>query len=410
MVDDNCYLFNLKYFMIKKYKNRFVLISKVEFSILSLNETAYTILSLMDGKHSNKDIIQIVKEKYDIQENLIENYTVQFIENMKQKGVIQKVGEQEEIEYRQQSLNRVYLDLANPVLTFNQIRYMIDLIEKHEHEKYVRFFIKLDDRYPDDEALKILEYIGNQSFVKLFLFCNEKCLVEDILNQLKKCVDGIVLQISSYEKERDLKKITAKCKLCNSKDMSFFIHFTLHPDNLEECSLLQQDMSEHGVNGIFIDDSGVFQSSEYDKMLEKFYLKNNFINSWKNNRIKAENQRFYILTENELCLKSVYPHKHKIHCGIGIEEISIDFQGHIYPCHLSGKQEFYFESIEEYYNKRDDMFGQNLKAKSCGLCDSWYLCLGGCKLKNRQYGNALSDPIPDCEHMIETVENYYAKL
>ncbi|MFR3729251.1 PqqD family peptide modification chaperone [Lacrimispora sp.] len=410
MVEDNYYLFNLKYFLVKRHKYRYILISKVEFSILSLNETAYTILSLMDGKHNVKDIIRFMKEQYDIKEELIENYTVHFIDNMKQKGVIQKVGDREEIEYRQQSLNRVYLDLANSVLTFSQICHMIDSVEIHEHEKMIRFFINLDDRYPDEEVLKILAYIGNKTFAKIFLFCKESCLEQSIRKQLKEYIDGVALQIDSYEKERDLKKIAMKCKQCLSDGMSFFIHFTLQPRNLEECSLLQQDMNEYGVNGIFIDDSGVSQTAEYEKMLENLYQKNNFINSWKNNRIKAENQRFYILTENELCLKSVYPHKHKRHCGIGIEEISIDFQGHIYPCHLSRKNEFYFESIEDYYNKRENMFGQTLKAKSCDLCESWCLCLGGCKLKNRQNGKALSDTIPDCEHMIETVENYYAKL
>lgn len=407
------YYFNMEKYNTKIENNRIILISKMDFSIVVLNKTGYQILSLMDGKKSNEEIIASIIEQYDIKEDIVRDYSNKFIDNMVEKKLIILAEKYKDEIYHQQSLNRVYLNLSENniegnLLFFEKLRSIMAKIEENEHENKIRFFVKLGSESPNSVVKKIIKYLGGKKFVKLFLFSDGCCFKNELLTELNKYIDTMVLNLSSYNKNDDLLSVTKKYRLCKQYNLHILVNILLRDDNLDSCLAIQQDLYDIGINGMFVDDEKIGNKIAYNIFMDKLYMKNNFLNSWRNNRLRDNSKRFYVLTEKELCLKCFYPHKSKVHCGIGIEEIFIDSIGNIYPCHRALEDKF--QSIDDYYLKREEMYGLKLKPKKCKNCNGWCLCLSGCKMKNIDNGKKLEETPENCEVLVKKIEEYYAKL
>lgn len=409
------YYFNADKYKLRKQKKRYILISKMEFSILALNETGYLILSLMDGKRTVSEILEEVAAHYDISKETVKEYTKKFIVQMIEKKTIVKMKDYKQQENAYQCLNRVYWDLSqceeqNSKVNYNLVREIVDTIEKEAHEEQMRFFINLGASIPGDECKKIINYIGSREFVKVYLFTDGCCITEKFLQEFKDFIEIMVLNISTYHRENDLKRICEKKEICKKYEKYFLVNVILGDENLESCLTLQQDMHDNKINGIFLDSKNIKNLESYNDFLDKLYLKNNFLNSWKNNRLQGVDNKIFLMSEKELCIRNFYTHKLKRHCGIGIEEMYIDSEGKIYPCHLSQKEDIHFNNIREFFEKQELLYGSKLKNQKCIECDSWCLCLGGCKMKNVKMGCQLEDVPANCDTLNETINYYYTKL
>lgn len=96
--------------------------------------------------------------------------------------------------------------------------------------------------------------------------------------------------------------------------------------------------------------------------------------------------------------------RNKRNCGIGIS-IGIDSDGNIYPCDI------FFESFASIFDtdlkyklsniKNINRISEVSKFIKCKDCDIKYICLGGCKVKNKIKNGDYN--IPDCNDKIKNI-------
>ena len=82
----------------------------------------------------------------------------------------------------------------------------------------------------------------------------------------------------------------------------------------------------------------------------------------------------------------------------------------IYPCHKSSRTDIHFTEIDEYFEKKEELFGDNLINEKCKDCDAWSLCMGGCKMNNIKEGGRWEDVPVDCDDLYKTIDDYFMKL
>lgn len=105
-------------------------------------------------------------------------------------------------------------------------------------------------------------------------------------------------------------------------------------------------------------------------------------------------------------------------CGAGINEVAIDINGDVYPCHrFIGQKEFIMGNIDNTYKKNMGVeFKKRLNKKEdlCEDCIAKGICGGGCYNENYLVKGSINTPIPsNCtimKYVTECALNLYITL
>jgi len=93
---DSVFRFKEEAFVMRETDNEMVLVPMSNnivdmTTVLTLNETAAEILKNLDGKRSISDVYNIISDKYDIENTILENDVIQFVENAKNRNIIVEI-------------------------------------------------------------------------------------------------------------------------------------------------------------------------------------------------------------------------------------------------------------------------------------------------------------------------------
>ena len=186
-------------------------------------------------------------------------------------------------------------------------------------------------------------------------------------------------------------------KICNEHGIEFLCACTPTEDTYCDLESLTLFVEKLGANSLIINepirenykgqriDKFGYSEEAFDQVYNETADKATLIKSWQN--YKSTKRAFTIQKSREVCLNNIYYVMNKSGCGMYKNELLIDSDGKIYPCHMLYNPVFYcgdiygsnVEQLPEIVSKENEF-------DSCKKCEVKFLCLGGCKAR-RYYLN-----------------------
>lgn len=180
-------------------------------------------------------------------------------------------------------------------------------------------------------------------------------------------------------------------------------------DNLDTLNGIQQLGYNLHMNGIYLYKERDFDEKErgrWEDQKNELVRDNMFMNNWKNNRIKNNSNRFKLFFEEQFCINTlsigIY---RRHHCGFGIEELSVDTDGSIYPCHMFHQEAYRYKDIDDFMQHSFNT-NKDKTADKCKSCRGWIFCNGGCKYDNYLNHREFNEPLVSCDMRLKVIDNY----
>ena len=412
--------FDYEEFVIETQQDKRLFVDNPQGTVITTNETGSRILKLLDGKNTINQIINEMSQVYNLSENIVGDYVYNYIYKLYQDKLIYKLGEKRE-ERPFELISRIYLSLTEEdqsgkvqELSVKDIQKIFETIEKNGISDKMIVHLR-GWPFKHSKWKKILDFLRSKKYANIWLYSDNMLLSDDMCRYIREKVDIVLLDIAHYDEEKN-DILTGKgshdlflrnVKKCEEYQIECYATVTPRIENLDGLVELHQFVYNLGVRGLFIrkyhkkeiEKHGIDPIDFYEKYMsqyKKMIANNEFINSWRNNRINQARKAFRMFAEDDLCARSAFSTKKRRHCGIGQEEISIDSQGFIYPCHRLHFDEFRMKTIEEFFLNKEARYGADMVSEKCEKCNCWIICLGGCRADNYFKGIAMSTPRQDC--------------
>lgn len=403
MDNNEFYIFDKNHFNTMQLKDRILLYNNTDCQVIWANESGKSILDKLDGNKSISGIICEISEEYDLPENVVETYVNDFIEHLiLNKMVVLKREYKRNTDRCIRGINRLYLEVAKGRLerSIKDTRKILDKVAAASQEKEIMLFLnceELDSKKIYDILSVTMEY--NRFLVYTRIKPNKLSL--DLLRLCcnNKKIKFIIPLVHSDEFQND--KLTypgyyrnfLECiKDCISNSITCYLGLKITGENVKVLNDMQQQAFDLGMAGIFLDDYDI----DDEACLVELYQNNTFLNSWKNNRIKKRSNYFSIIMYRGFCQNSISNLQKKKHCGIGLEELYIDINNRVFPCHRLQETEYYYHSLDEYLKSREKDYSDQIISDKCRNCFAWCICLGGCRAKNILEGSHINAIATDC--------------
>lgn len=422
--------FDYDKYVVESQNSRNLLVDNISYTMITMNETANNILKLLNGSNTVEEVIKSISAMYYLPETVVEDYILKFLEKMHNDELIHDVNiASKDKDY--QTLSRLYISLTEmdgngkcKELPLKQVKELIESIEKYtDPQKVVVHLIGEPLRH--SKWKKIVEYLIDIPYIKIWLYCNNVVLSESILSYMKGKIDIILFDLFHYNEIKNdemsvhehFKNFERNVKLCMENNILCYARMTPKLENVNALAEIHQFVYNLGLKGLLINsldkrelinqgkDVKQFED-EYEKQFVKIATNNDFINSWRNNRIQPNTDAFILITEDDLCFRGIYSLNRRKHCGLGQEEMSIDAYGNIYPCHKLHFDKYVCSKTEEFFKNKDKLYGDNIINDKCKQCNVWMLCLGGCRAENYLANVNLSNPRKDCDKRKISVKKY----
>lgn len=419
------FFFNYDDFLKKTIESRSIFVNNDNFKMLAVNETGNLILNLLNGENTVDELVEKMSEHYDLPFAVIDDYVYKYISSLYSDGLIY-LDDSYKLEVEPLSIKRLYLELTNSgdenrqgynELSLKKVKNIFDYVEKNKIDEEVYIYLK-GNPMEHSNFKEIIRFIGQKPYAKIWLYTESREFTQEMIWFLKENVNVLVLKL--YELDRVinndvlkkvyLKKFSNNAKICVENQITCYSMIAPTAENsniLHEIHRISYDL---GMAGMIIEkldrnpDQAIEDSDELiHRAIKKIEDNNVFLNSWKNNRIQSSNNLFHLILEEELCFKNNYWMKKRKHCGIGIEEISLDNKGLIYPCHKLHYHEYSSKDIAEYESKKS-LYGDSIINSECKECYYWILCLGGCRARNHNDGG-FDSLRKDCEEIKGKLES-----
>lgn len=278
-----------------------------------------------------------------------------------------------------------------------------------------------------NERIEELFEIIRKYDCRISLSTNGLLLTDEKADLIKEYCDFVMLSLDSKDKELNDRirgkgaydAVINSAKMCKEREIPFFISATPTKYNLESLDKLISFVYDLEADGflinepILMDKKGNSLEEHFSYSLDKLEKKKAFlrkrtaiINSWKNDRLKynKKNKANLIFIEDiKRCMNSVFNIVPKANCGAGINEIFIDINGNVYPCHALNIDKYSLGTVEEYvFNKKD--FVKIDDIDECKDCNFNIFCLGGCRAQSLFYNKNIYSKYPSCKYEKENYE------
>ena len=405
MIDKNqIYIFDKTCFSTKKIKDRTLLYNNKDCEVILANETGMSILDKLDGSKTINEIVIEINTRSSVPETVVEEYINDFIDNLVIKQIVlAKQDYKNKPVKNSRGINRLYIEMTSASLerSMQEFEEILDKIISCSSEKQITLFLnceKLNSKKVFDILSVVMKYDRFLVYSTITPCEFSKELIQ--LSAGNEKVKYIIPLYHSDEYQNDIqtfpgyyKKFSECVKDYLAKSINCYLGLAITNKNEKVLNDMQQQAFDLGMSGVFLDD---YDMEDTDCLLE-LYQNNTFLNSWKNNRIKKRRNYFAIMMYKGFCQNSINNLQKKRHCGIGCEEVYINIDNKVFPCHKLNGTSFYYNSINEYLENREKDYSDQIVLQECKNCFAWSLCLGGCKAKNIMDGLPISTLAGDCE-------------
>lgn len=401
------------------------------FSWIKTSLTGADILEKLNGEKTVTNIIDEISLEYSMPNEIVKTDVVNFCLTCKHKGIISD-EKSKKISETDKKLRSIYIDITNRCnlncVYCNKKNIndsIIDLSEK-DIDKILKklftlnenneFTVNLTGGEPLlNKNLESILKIVNKYTSKINIWTNGILLNSENITYIKRYCSYLIISIDDISKQdNDLIRgnnsyagAIKACDICTKENVPFIIATTPLKMNknrlvnmLEFCKdqnaygLLLNEPIKFDING---NDLSEYFFEDNEELFNKIkLLKKNvsILNSWKNNTLKNDysfKNNIAFIFDSDRCANSIFSVVNKKSCGAGVNELAIDVNGSVYPCHALQVPEFKLGSIETYKN---NLLNLNFsKLDECSKCGYNIFCLGGCRAEayftNKNiYGNS----------------------
>lgn len=420
-----------------------VFTSNKYFSWFKTSLTGKDILLKLNGEKSLDKVIEEISEEYKLNKAIIEEDIYKFCKTALDKNILfESMNDCKEIEFNT-NVKSIYIDITNKC-NLNCIycnKNICDgekelFLEPKDMEAYLYEITRENDgrdilinisggepllHHQIEDIFKVIKKFE----CRITLWTNGVLLDEEKAKLIKKYCDYIMISLDHVEKEANdyirglgsYDAVIKSSKLCEKNEIPFFIATTPTKYNLnilEKFISFSYDIEAKGfiINEPILvrnDNSDISQHFEYsiNELQKKYsYIRKRtaIINSWKNNKLKFDKDEVNLIfiEDTKRCLNSVFNISFKESCGAGVNEILIDVNGDVYPCHALNINNYSLGTVKNYLRNRQQYIKMN-DIGSCNNCDYSIFCLGGCRAQALFHTNDIYGKYPFCEY---EKENY----
>ncbi len=414
------YIFAKDKYLIKPIENSFFLISNELFEVLCVNETGIEIINELDGTKTVNDIISKLSGDYGIEEDIISELVVQFVIKLVKSDLITDVLSEYSSNTinKQDRLRRFYVSIAGregEELNPDIIADILEMVQTDNDKILIYVHGKepmLHSRF--DEVLQILSKTKQNNII----VCTDgNILRHGWKTAIQEYVNGIMLKFAHTDREIN-DQVLGKGHYDHYKEaLQFYrdcrvpVYMNVIPTekNIDSLTDIQQYAYDLHMNGIQFQTScfpgsvkpqdGLVKDYEgqYKQVKKELYKLSNFLNAWRNNRSKSAGREFPLFFEDDRCFSGFRALSCMSHCGLMLNEISVDLQGRIYPCHKLHCDEFMFKNADEYLANKDRFKKERVTNNKCNECDFWLICMGGCRADTYHHRGEMSALSSACE-------------
>ncbi|MBZ9637408.1 radical SAM/SPASM domain-containing protein [Clostridium sp. FP1] len=402
--------------------------------------TGQDVLKKLDGEKVLEEVIEEIAEEYMMPQEMIEKDIVNFCETgIENKIIFEEKNQSVDTEFDDR-LKFLFIDITNACnlkciycnkssskdadkVEFIRIETLTEILDKTTPlSKGVDILVNVTGGEPllHDNLEEIFKLIRSYN-CRIVLWTNGILLDEKKADIIKEYCDYIMISVDEFEKEKNdkIRGIGAydgavrAAEICTKKSIPFIIVATptkYNINNLEQILTFAHSIGALGFmlnEPIHIGKNGEDLSEHFDYSLSELKSKQlhlgkrvAIINSWKNNKLKHEKNdksNIVFVKDTQRCMNNVFSVIPKLSCGAGINELSIDTSGNIYPCHALHIKKYSIGNIQNYpVNKKE--FVKTDDVESCGECSYKIFCLGGCRAQSLFHTKKVDGRYPLCEY------------
>lgn len=404
---DKKYNFNIDRYRILNNGQKVIFICNDECEMFTTNITGYELLKRFDGKKMLSEIINEVAELYDLPYEVVSEFSDKYIQSLIDNGFLY-VEEEKKYCKEYKNISRIYIELVDYIgnrLEISLLKKYINELNSISNLKNIEIYLEIHNSVTCEEIDSYLSLFEQFIDSKIIVFIEEEFLDDLIVKSLDDMINSLVITITRQSENINLvEKQLCKYREVFKDNVSLFFNVDVKKYKAREIIAIQQMAYDNGFAGLFIDnmievtDTGI---SNIDKSLTEVMRNNNLLNSWKNNRIKNRSEIFRIHNKEYICKNSFSHVDKKMHCGIGIEELYINCDGKVFPCHKLVDTELFYNNISEYIRNREKDYGKNIIEDKCYNCDAWIMCSGGCKANMLKKNNSFCMTSEYCNNYVE---------
>lgn len=391
------------------------------FSWFKTSKTSKDVLDKLDGKKTVDNVIDEIAAEYILPREIIEKDILNFCEaGMENKILFEKVNHQYQSNVDER-LRFLFIDITNACNLscsycnkcsfenndkeeFISIQTVTEVMEKMTPlSKGLDILVNITGGEPllHDKLEDILKVLRSYN-CRTILWTNGVLLDENKAELLKEYCDYIMISVDDFDKDGNDRVrgegaydgAVRAAKICEEKSVPFIIATTptkYNIDNLEKILVFAHNSGALGFmlnEPIHIGKNGEDLSEHFQYTLDELQKKQlhlgkrvAIINSWKNNKLKHEEKHksnIVFVKDAQRCMNNVFNVIHKSGCGAGINELSIDINGDIYPCHALHIGKYSIGKIKDFKGTVKPIIETN-NIEECGECEYKIFCLGGCR-------------------------------
>lgn len=407
--------------------------------------TGKDILLKIDGKKSVEQVAKEISQEYELPIDVIEDDIYKFCKISLDNGIIYESKEDDKEIELNKSIKSIYLEVTNKCNL--NCRYCNrnncdtkeeKFLDAERLREYLEDITLINNNAPILINLTGGEPLLNNQIEELFkvireydcrisLSTNGVLLTDEKADLIKEYCDFVMLSLDSKDKELN-DSIRGKgsydaainsARICKEKGIPFFISTTptkYNVESLEKLISFSYDLAADGFminEPIMLDKEGNSLEEHFNYSLDSLESKKAFIrkrtaiiNSWKNDRLKynKKNKANLIFVEDiKRCMNSVFNIIPKSNCGAGVNEILIDINGQVYPCHALNINKYSLGTVKEYTSNRRDFIKID-DINECKDCNFNIFCLGGCRAQSLFHNKNICSKYPSCKYEKQNYE------
>lgn len=445
LLDQKLY-FHKDYFNSEERNGFKLFFSNTFFSWIKTSLTGADILNKLDGNKKLFEVVDEISKEYMLPKEIVEHDVIKFCKyGIENKVIFEEKKECIEPKF-DNNLKSLFIDITD-ACNLN-CRYCNKQCVSTNNAKFMELeSLKtiLDNLTPLSENMNIVVNItGGEPLLhpnleeilksiksyncRIVLWTNGVLLDSKQAILLKEYCDYIIISLDEFEEIKNdyirgdgsFKGVLSASEMCTRYDLPFLIGITplkYNIDNLEKVIGFVKNVGSLGfiVNEpILIDSEGNNLKEHFNYDYKKIEEKNKelgkmiaIMNSWKNNKLKhSEHEKHNIIFVRDIqrCMNNVFSLTPKLSCGAGVNELSIDVNGNIYPCHVLHSSKFLISNAKESPVKSKP-FVRTDELEDCTSCDYKIFCLGGCRAHTIFHTEEKSGKYPLCEYEKGAIEN-----
>lgn len=261
---------------------RIIVANESNARVYPVNSTGILMLSLCDGIHTEKDIITIISNKYNVKKSIVQNDTRAFFKKKLDEKIVYSSDKKEKINVCIRGKDNIILPYQLSVETTNQCQLkckhcynksglkraeeltvdeLIIILEQYKDLGGTSIMLTGGEIFLKNDVIKLIDYVAN-NFIRVVVLTNGYTLTNNILNKLIEYRNKIGIQISldGMEENHDyirgvdgaFKSSINNIKKLVSSGISVSVACTLNERNVIDLPKLVKIVKDVGCSSINI--------------------------------------------------------------------------------------------------------------------------------------------------------------